>query len=115
MFQGRDANILGFVGNKANDKLDHMILSYGNGLGYWDHVNQTDGTRVDPSNMPRPIKFRYPGTFPNNLETHGGGDVAVFANGPWSHLFGGNYEQNAIPHMMAYAACIGTEPFKCPT
>lgn len=39
--------------------------------------------------------------------THGGDDVAVFASGPWAHLFTGNYEQNYIPHAMGYAACIG--------
>lgn len=40
-------------------------------------------------------------------ETHGGEDVAVYARGPWAHLFSGNYEQALIPHAMAYAARIG--------
>ncbi|CAG9103079.1 unnamed protein product [Plutella xylostella] len=40
-------------------------------------------------------------------ETHGGEDVAVFARGPWAHLFTGNYEQNYLPHALAFAACIG--------
>lgn len=40
-------------------------------------------------------------------ETHGGEDVGVYASGPWSHLFTGNYEQNNIPVAMAYAAKIG--------
>lgn len=47
-----------------------------------------------------------PATAPLFLETHGGDDVAVFANGPWAHLFTGTYEQNLIPHLMAYAANI---------
>jgi len=40
-------------------------------------------------------------------ETHGGDDVAVFASGPWAHLFVGNYEPNYIPHAISYAAQIG--------
>lgn len=44
---------------------------------------------------------------PKEYETHGGDDVAVFASGPWSHLFSGTYEQNFIPIAEAYAAKIG--------
>lgn len=40
-------------------------------------------------------------------ETHGGEDVAVFALGPWAHLFVGNYEQNYIPYAISYAAQMG--------
>lgn len=43
---------------------------------------------------------------PKNLGTHGGDDVAVFARGPWAHLFIGNYEQSFIPFAEAYAAQI---------
>lgn len=38
---------------------------------------------------------------------HAGEDVAIFARGPQAHLFTGTMEQNLIPHLMAYAACIG--------
>jgi alkaline phosphatase len=40
-------------------------------------------------------------------ETHGGEDVGIWAIGPWSHLFQGTLEQNVIPHIMAYASCVG--------
>lgn len=46
-------------------------------------------------------------------ETHGGEDVAIFARGPYSHLFTGVLEQNTIPHFMAYASCIGDELTAC--
>ena len=36
-------------------------------------------------------------------ETHSGEDVAVFARGPWAHLFGGVIEQNVIFHVMNHA------------
>lgn len=38
---------------------------------------------------------------------HSGEDVVVFAMGPQSHLFGGVMEQNLLPHIMGYAACLG--------
>lgn len=44
---------------------------------------------------------------PLTFETHGGDDVAIFAHGPWAHLFTGVVEQNVIPHIMAYASCVG--------
>jgi alkaline phosphatase len=37
------------------------------------------------------------------MESHGGEDVALYANGPWSHLVGGVLEQNAIFHIIAHA------------
>lgn len=53
------------------------------------------------------LNYTFPSLVPIPRETHGGDDVAVFAKGPWSHLFSGNYEQNFIPHAIAYASCIG--------
>lgn len=50
---------------------------------------------------------------PLSLETHGGEDVAVFAKGPLAHLLHGVHEQNYIPHVMAYAACIGQNKEHC--
>ncbi len=41
---------------------------------------------------------------PMSSETHSGEDVAVFAKGPWAHLFDGMVEQNYIFHVMNYAA-----------
>lgn len=50
---------------------------------------------------------------PLRHETHGGEDVAVFAKGPMAHLLHGVHEQNYIPHVMAYAACIGANRDHC--
>uniref|UniRef100_A0A673Z0Y2 Alkaline phosphatase n=1 Tax=Salmo trutta TaxID=8032 RepID=A0A673Z0Y2_SALTR len=50
---------------------------------------------------------------PLRMETHGGEDVAVFAKGPMAHLLHGVHEQNYIPHVMAYAACIGQNRDHC--
>lgn len=102
----RNDDILGTTGSNALDNMSSMILSYANGKGYHKHV-KTEGGRVDPKTLAKPIDFRYPATLPRDSETHGGDDVGVYAVGPWSHLFTGNFEQHVIPHMMAYASCIG--------
>lgn len=39
--------------------------------------------------------------------------MAVFAKGPMAHLLHGVHEQNYIPHVMAYAACIGENQAHC--
>lgn len=49
----------------------------------------------------------FPTTVPLESETHGGDDVGIFAIGPHAHLFDGVIEQNLIPHIMAYSACLG--------
>lgn len=50
---------------------------------------------------------------PLSSETHGGDDVAIFAKGPWAHLFTGVNEQNVIPHVMAFASCVGRGVTTC--
>lgn len=52
------------------------------------------------------VNYAYPSLVPLDSETHGGEDVAVYASGPWQHLFTASYEQNLVPHLMAYAMCI---------
>ncbi|KAL1485471.1 hypothetical protein MTO96_031940 [Rhipicephalus appendiculatus] len=53
------------------------------------------------------IFFRQQAAFPTKFAPHGGEDVAVYATGPWAHLFTGVQDQTFIPYAMAYAACIG--------
>ena len=40
-----------------------------------------------------------------SIESHGGEDVAIYANGPFAHLFHALHEQNYIPVAIDYAAC----------
>jgi alkaline phosphatase len=56
------------------------------------------------------VDYTYPSLVDLSGETHGGDDVMVFARGPMSHLFSGNYEQNQIALGMAMAAGISTNP-----
>ncbi|CAG9786913.1 unnamed protein product [Diatraea saccharalis] len=107
-YSKRGTDVLGFT-NKSNatDSLPYTILSYANGPGY-----QQDRQNILLDDLNN-ANYSYPSLVPMVRETHGGEDVAVFANGPWAHIFSGNYEQNYIPHAIAYAACIGPGYTSC--
>lgn len=112
--QARGNDIFGTTGKLADDGKQMFTLSYANGLGYHNHVKETGG-RVDLTTLKNinSRDFRFPGTVPMGYETHGGDDVAVYVSGPYSHLFRGTFEQNYIPHALAYAACIGHGKTAC--
>lgn len=95
-------------GDLTVDNMPIMTLSYANGEGFVNHMNGTDGTRINLMLIDTSgTRFQFPATVPMSSETHGGDDVAVFASGPWAHLFSGNFEQSVVPHLVAYASCIG--------
>lgn len=106
--QKRHGDIFEDTNKKAMDDKRFLKLSYANGQGFDTYYNTNKNQRRNPSNIDRssPDAF-FPSTLPLESETHGGDDVAVFAVGPWSHLFTGAYEQNVLPHLMAYASCVG--------
>lgn len=92
---------------KATDKLPYLVLSYANGMSYYNTYDST-GIRIDLSKSDlKNSRFEYIATVPNKNETHGGEDVGIYASGPQSELFVGNYEQSYIPVLMAYSAKIG--------
>jgi alkaline phosphatase len=96
--------------------MGYMTLTYGNGRGYTNNWDAATGLRVNPNNLQDQYydnNFRYPATLPKDSESHAGEDVGLYANGPWSHLFTGVVEQNMIPHMMAFASCIGNGITAC--
>jgi len=104
--QYRRQNIFSLAPNLATDEKPFTILSYANGPGYantYDEDGRIDLTDVDTTKP----EFKFQATVPLNSETHGAEDVGVFASGPHEHFFAGNYEQTAIPALMAYAANIG--------
>lgn len=109
IFQKRGSDILGLNGQKGSDGLPYTTLSYANGPGYYTvFSDEGSGARKDMSNLDfTNPELLYPGTAPLDSETHGGEDVGVYASGPQSRLFVGNYEQSSIPIAMAYAVQIG--------
>jgi alkaline phosphatase len=85
----------------AADGKPYTTLSYANGPGAPNgarpDLTQTDTTQRD---------FVQPALVPLGGETHGGDDVAIFASGPFAHLFSGVVDENYIYHVMAHASRI---------
>ncbi|CAN7997686.1 unnamed protein product, partial [Ixodes hexagonus] len=99
----RGKNILGerIAGYSDINQLPFTTLAYGNGPNSRkEQTNFTEDETTSPFYVQR-------AAFPKKIENHGGEDVAVYAMGPWAHLFSGVHDQTYIPHVLAYAACIG--------
>lgn len=119
-YSGRGAPILGLSmkinsdgtkylneANLADDGKPYTTIGFLNGTGSV-FKKQKDGTfkasrakltqkeTMDPD-------FIQEALIPKSSETHSGEDVAVYARGPWAHLFDGTVEQNYIFHVMNYA------------
>lgn len=111
----------GLSGQVYDDDLPYTTLSYANGQGYHYHnlAFADQVVRRDLTPEAEDAKsFEYFPTSSAELdsETHGGDDVAIFANGPMAHLFHRTHEQAYIAHVMAFSACIGpyaSDPRRC--
>ncbi|XP_063798130.1 alkaline phosphatase, tissue-nonspecific isozyme isoform X2 [Pseudophryne corroboree] len=92
------------------DNKPYTSILYGNGPGY----KLVDKSRENVSTVDyTQSTYKAQSAVPLRQETHGGEDVAVFAKGPMAHLLHGVHEQNYIPHVMAYASCIGQNQDHC--
>ncbi|XP_041979175.1 membrane-bound alkaline phosphatase-like [Aricia agestis] len=111
-YPSRGNDILGVVDTtNGDDGIPYTTISYANGKAA---SISPEGKRVDVTThegfKSRDVNYAYPSLTPLDSETHGGEDVAVFALGPWQHLFTASYEQVLVPHMMAYAMCLTDNP-----
>lgn len=97
---------MGLSISKGDDKLPYTTLSYANGPRAYNNTNPRTLLHNEDVNEK---DFQYPALVPLIYETHGADDVAVYATGPQSHLFTGSYEQNVIPHIIAYIAHLEEE------
>ncbi|XP_054729005.1 alkaline phosphatase [Anastrepha obliqua] len=112
-YSSRKNDIIGVNnGQLGDDHLPYATLSYANGPGFEYNVLRANGAikrknlhKIDMKNK----DYQFPSMVPLESETHGGDDVGVFASGPFAHLFTGNYEQNFLPHAIAYAACLQSD------
>ncbi|KAJ8936803.1 hypothetical protein NQ318_003048 [Aromia moschata] len=99
-YPDRNHSIFGSPGTDGNG-LTRLTINYANGPGFiasgYDYENDTTTD----------INYRFPSVSYRSSETHGADDVTIHANGPWAHLFSGVMEQNVIPHIVAYASCVG--------
>ncbi|XP_038677709.1 alkaline phosphatase, tissue-nonspecific isozyme isoform X1 [Scyliorhinus canicula] len=107
----RGSNIFGLAPFVSDvDMKPFTSILYGNGPGYL----MQNGERSNISNNEfLDNNYLAQSAVPLRHETHGGEDVAIFAKGPMAHLFHSVHEQNYIPHVMAYAACIGQNKEHC--
>ena len=80
------------------DGKPYTTLGYLNGPNPRDRDGEalTDEQVLDPD-------YQQQSGMPMGSETHSGADVAVFADGPFSHLFSGSLEQNTLFHLMTHA------------
>ncbi|KAH8291176.1 hypothetical protein KR054_009553 [Drosophila jambulina] len=90
----------------------YATLNYAVGL---EQYQDEHGQRYDISDKVGKDDFIHPSYIRGSIGVHAGDDVGVFATGPQSHLFTGVMQQSFIPHIMAYAGCIGDGPTICNT
>lgn len=97
----------------GSDNKPFTVVTFGNGPGSI-LIEQEDGTFsgsrpdltqeevLDPDYLQQAL-------IPASSESHSGVDVALWAQGPWAHLFGGTMDQEAIFHVMNHAVFGQTE------
>ncbi len=86
----------------GKDGKPFTTLGYANGPG----AVKENEPRPAPANTTAP-DYKQQSLVPLDSETHGGEDVAIFAGGPWAHLFAGVVEQNYIYHVIDHATKLG--------
>ncbi|WAR13536.1 PPBT-like protein [Mya arenaria] len=95
------------VDNMALDNQPYTTLMYTNGPN-------AQSVRANLTFRNTQYKeFQQQSTVPLSSETHGGEDVAIYAQGPMAHLVTGVKEQNVIAYVMAHAACVGDTGIPC--
>ena len=117
---GRGSDILGLCMDVNNEGIEttgepllgddgkpYTVVGYLNGSGSV-LVEQIDGsyfgTRPDiTEEQATDLDYVQQALVPKSSETHSGEDVAVYAKGPWAHLFDGTIEQNVVFHVMHHA------------
>lgn len=78
------------------DGMQYTNIVYGNGPGF-DHERKFPKGRQNVSTVnTEDINYIAQSAVPMVEETHGAGDVAIYARGPWAHLFRGVHWQSYI-------------------
>lgn len=94
----------------ASDKRNLETLTYANGPGHHHHfIESKDATERKPlKEMDRSsMTYRHFSPMYLEYETHGGEDVAIYAQGPGSELVRGTMEQSFINYIVGFAGCFG--------
>ncbi|XP_053965110.1 alkaline phosphatase-like [Anastrepha ludens] len=107
----RGNNILG-LNDMGKDSMGVPYATLNYAVGPEQYQN-ADLSRMDLTGKIGKADFISPSYINKDVGVHSGDDVGVYASGPWEHLFRGVMQQNLLPHMMAYASCMGTGPKMC--
>ena len=92
----------------GDDGKPYTVVGYLNGTGavlkQENGGNDFSGSRPElTQEEATDVDYIQQALIPLSSETHSGEDVAVYAKGPWAHLFDGTIEQNVIFHVMQQA------------
>lgn len=101
----------------ATDGRSYTTLGYANGLGFAEYAPGDTRYDLPPANGRHDLSnvdtedagYHQEAMIPMGDETHSGEDVAVYAGGPWAHLFRATHEQNYIYHVMSHAMGFNVE------
>ncbi|CAB3227872.1 unnamed protein product [Arctia plantaginis] len=113
-YPNRGSNIFDIAGTSEHDGINYTTLFYASG-GPESHQyyvntdkNGTKALRRDPSKDDvQNYEYSYQSGIALFEGVHGGGEVAIYARGPYSHLFHNVHEQHYVFHAISYAAKIG--------
>ncbi|XP_076182344.1 alkaline phosphatase, tissue-nonspecific isozyme isoform X2 [Ptiloglossa arizonensis] len=109
-YSDRGSNVLGIAQKSKIYNIPYTVLTYSiggpNNIAYT--VKNNASVRIDPS-LENTTSFTYSqqAAIVSDEAYHGGGDVAVYAIGPFAHLFHSVHEQNYVARVIAHAARIG--------
>ncbi|XP_075167762.1 membrane-bound alkaline phosphatase-like [Haematobia irritans] len=112
-YPSRGNNILG-IGDLIPDRNGMPLATLNYAAGPYQYLDE-QGNRLDLSSVidGENMFAQYPSYIKKAAGVHSGDDVGIFASGPHEHLFRSSLEQHTLPHLMAYAACIGDGPTLC--
>ncbi|XP_017759952.1 PREDICTED: alkaline phosphatase-like [Eufriesea mexicana] len=114
-YSDRGSSILGIAQKSKHDGIPYTTLTYSTGgpnnVAYTIEGNFS--TRLDPSKE-NTTAFTYSqqAVIISDEAYHGGGDVAVYAIGPFAHLFHRVHEQSYVARVIAYAANMETKSYE---
>lgn len=121
-YAGRGSNVLGLAykinknGTKHLDEVElaadgkpYAIVTYANGSGsiLKESTNYMGTRGMLTQEQVTDKDYVQEALIPRSSESHSGTDVAIYAQGPWAHLFDGTVEQNYIFHVMNHAVNNG--------
>ncbi|MEO0576590.1 MAG: alkaline phosphatase [Pseudomonadota bacterium] len=103
---GKPYTTLGYANGRGGRLLEPSVDEVGTPAIYGEEISEQ--RRIDHDHVDTTADgFYQESLVPKGSETHGGEDVALFAKGPWAHLFTGTAEQSYIYYVMAHAAAAG--------